>query len=69
MSELLKQKKKKAGHVLENLKHGVNAKEKTNPLRQYKIVKQIGSGGFSTVYLVRHKENGKMFALKQINKA
>jgi serum/glucocorticoid-regulated kinase 2 len=31
-------------------------------------MKCLGKGGSSTVYLVRHKQNCKMYALKQVEK-
>ncbi|KAM3135462.1 hypothetical protein pb186bvf_012481 [Paramecium bursaria] len=37
-------------------------------LRDFSLVKCIGVGGFSRVYLVRKKDNGKFYALKLIDK-
>ena len=37
-------------------------------LKNFDIVKPIGSGGFSKVYLCRFKEDGKFYALKMIDK-
>lgn len=37
-------------------------------LHSFSPLKIIGKGGFSTVYLVRHKETGKMFAVKTMQK-
>jgi serine/threonine protein kinase len=38
----------------------------TNKIEKYTVVKEIGAGGFGTVYLVEH--NGNQFALKQLSK-
>jgi hypothetical protein len=38
-------------------------------LNSFDIFQSIGSGGFSTVYLCRFKENGKFYAMKVINKS
>lgn len=37
-------------------------------LRDFTLVKCIGVGGFSRVYLVRKRDNGKFYALKLIDK-
>ena len=37
-------------------------------LRHFDIIKLIGSGGFSKVFLCRFKEDGKYYAMKQIDK-
>lgn len=37
-------------------------------LKNFDIIKPIGSGGFSKVYLCRFKEDGKFYALKMIEK-
>jgi serine/threonine protein kinase len=43
---------------------------KIDPLcaRAYLKLSEIGKGGFSTVYLVRKKDSGKVFAMKVIDK-
>lgn len=33
-------------------------------LNKYEIVKEVGNGNFSKVYLVRNKENQQFFAMK-----
>jgi len=38
-------------------------------LKGYEIIRAIGSGGFSRVFLVRSKNNGKFYAMKAISKA
>ena len=38
-------------------------------LNDFEFLKCIGKGGSSEVYLVRHKGNGKLYALKQIIKS
>ena len=35
---------------------------------RYDVIKQLGIGTFSTVFLVKHKTTGDLFALKTINK-
>lgn len=37
-------------------------------LRDFQILKCIGSGGFSKVYLVRWKQNGRFYAMKLVDK-
>jgi serum/glucocorticoid-regulated kinase 2 len=37
-------------------------------LRDFNLVKCIGVGGFSRVYLVRKRDTGKFYALKLIDK-
>lgn len=37
-------------------------------LQSFHILKCIGVGGFSKVYLVRFKQDGKFYAMKVINK-
>ena len=37
-------------------------------LKHFDILKPIGSGGFSKVYLCRFREDGKFYALKLIDK-
>jgi serum/glucocorticoid-regulated kinase 2 len=37
-------------------------------LKDFTLVKCIGVGGFSRVYLVRKRDNGKFYALKLIDK-
>lgn len=34
--------------------------------RNFNVVREIGSGGFATVYLVADANNGRQFALKRI---
>ena len=36
-------------------------------LSDYEIIKEIGKGSFSTVYLVKKKITQKEFALKKVN--
>ena len=38
-------------------------------LDDFEMVKVIGKGGFSKVFLVRKKDNGMLYAMKCINKA
>lgn len=38
-------------------------------LKDFDIIKCLGSGGFSTVYLVRGNFNGKYYAMKVIDKS
>ena len=42
--------------------------KKKAALSDYKIVKAIGEGAFGEVYLVKHIETNKTFALKSIDK-
>jgi serine/threonine protein kinase len=37
-------------------------------LNSFEIIRCIGSGGFSSVYLCRFKEDGKFYAMKVIDK-
>jgi serine/threonine protein kinase len=36
-------------------------------LTEFRIIKQIGQGGFSKVYLAEHQKSGNRFALKKLN--
>jgi serine/threonine protein kinase len=38
-------------------------------IQNFEIIKAIGSGGFSTVFLVRFKADGKFYGMKAISKA
>lgn len=38
-------------------------------LKSYKIIKELGHGGFSKVYLVRCLVNGLLYAMKTIKKS
>jgi serum/glucocorticoid-regulated kinase 2 len=44
------------------------SKSKRISLGDFKIIKTLGSGGFSNVYLVRAKFNGCFYALKLMKK-
>jgi serum/glucocorticoid-regulated kinase 2 len=37
-------------------------------LSHFKILKKIGAGGFSVVYLVKKKDSGNFYAMKVIDK-
>jgi serine/threonine protein kinase len=37
-------------------------------IKDFKIVSSLGRGAYGEVFLVKHKENNKNFALKRINK-
>lgn len=43
-------------------------KQRFDTLEQFKFIKCLGNGGFSTVYLVRSTVNNKYYAMKMINK-
>jgi serine/threonine protein kinase len=44
-----------------------NVQFNTNdPRESYDIISQIGVGGFSAVYQVKHKQTGEIYALKYI---
>ena len=40
---------------------------KISSIENYEIIKEIGKGSFSNVYLVKKKENQKYYALKKVN--
>ena len=45
-------------------------KEKAVPsLRDFEFIKVIGKGGFATVYMVRMRTSGKLYAMKTVKKA
>ena len=35
-------------------------------MKDFEMIKKLGSGSFSTVYKVRRKEDNKIYALKQV---
>ena len=41
--------------------------QKNSSIDNYEIIKEIGKGSFSNVYLVKRKDNSKEFALKKVN--
>ena len=51
------------------LEHNVLVSEyKSNPFTDYKKIKELGSGSFATVYLVKHNITGAVRAMKEIKK-
>ena len=51
------------------LEHNVLISEyKSNPFTDYKKIKELGSGSFATVYLVKHNITGVVRAMKEIKK-
>ena len=38
-------------------------------LRDFEFIKVIGKGGFATVYMVRKRTTGKLYAMKTVKKA
>lgn len=42
--------------------------EKKSPLKKYKIISQLGEGSYAKVFLVKHKQSQKLFALKILDK-
>ena len=51
------------------LEHNVLVSEyKSNPFTDYKKIKELGSGSFATVYLVKHNITGVVRAMKEIKK-
>ena len=61
--------KKKAKNDSLALEHNVLVSQiKTDPTLDYTIIKELGSGSFATVHLVRHKTSGAIRAMKAIKK-
>ena len=59
------------GIVQDMKQHNDKSKDKTQKkvsLRNFKILDQLGVGGFSTVYKVQHLINDKIYAMKVMNK-
>lgn len=52
-----------------NLKPYFTLPQQNIKLNSFEIVKVIGSGGFSKVFLVRFKGDGLFYAMKVINKS
>ena len=51
------------------LEHNVLVSQyKSNPFTDYKKIKELGSGSFATVYLVKHNVTGAVRAMKEIKK-
>ena len=49
-----------------------NRKKQANAvpsLRDFEFIKVIGKGGFATVYMVRKRTTGKLYAMKTVKKA
>ena len=44
------------------------SQDKSNPFNDYKKIKELGSGSFATVYLVKHNLTGVVRAMKEIKK-
>ena len=61
--------KKKPKNGSSGLEHNILISQiKTDPSVDYTIVKELGSGSFATVHLVRHKTSGQIRAMKAIKK-
>jgi serine/threonine protein kinase len=37
--------------------------------KDFEIIKVLGKGGFATVYMVRKRSTGKLYAMKTVKKA
>ena len=37
-------------------------------MQNYELIRQLGSGTFGTVFLIRKKKSSKLFALKRLSK-
>ena len=62
-------KKKKTNSDLTGLDHNpLVSLVKSDPSDDYEIIKELGSGSFATVHLVKHKESGVIRAMKAIKK-
>ena len=48
-----------------NIDESIELKEQ-NPSLIYERIKSIGQGGFGTVYQVKRKSDGKLFAMKHL---
>ena len=57
---------KKSANGLEHNK--IVSQYKSNPFTDYKKIKELGSGSFATVYLVKHNTTGAVRAMKEIKK-
>ena len=57
---------KKNANGLEHNK--IVSQYKSNPFTDYKKIKELGSGSFATVYLVKHNTTGAVRAMKEIKK-
>ncbi len=49
--------------------NGVKATNITGKLEQFEMKKTLGKGSFGKVILVKHKENGKLYAMKLLEKS
>jgi RAC serine/threonine-protein kinase len=47
----------------------LSCNKKYRGTRNYYFIKKVGEGGFSSVYEVRHKVNGKIYAMKLMDRA
>ena len=62
-------KKRKSKSELNGLEHNpLVSLVKSDPSDDYEILKELGSGSFATVHLVKHKETGVIRAMKAIKK-
>ena len=61
--------KKKPKSELKGLEYNpLISQVKSDPFIDYKKIKELGSGSFATVYLVKHKTSGSIRAMKAIKK-
>ena len=65
----IKKRKSLNPDVMEIDHNPLIAQVKTDPEQDYQIIKELGSGSFATVFLVKHRVSGAIRAMKAIQKS